>query len=86
MIESNEPNKIKLTSSKQIIDDNSPDHWSNRVLSWWSGFSLRTKLLAIATLVVSLLMTGNRSSDKAGADDPAWPGRDHPIVPWPGRP
>ena len=24
----------------------------------WSGFSLRTKLLAIATLVVSLLMTG----------------------------
>ena len=30
----------------------------NRLLTWWSGFSLRTKLLAIATLVVSLLMTG----------------------------
>ena len=58
MIESNEPNKIKLTPSKQIIDDNSPYYWSNRVLTWWSGFSLRTKLLAIATLVVSLLMTG----------------------------
>ena len=58
MIESNEPKKIKLTPSKRIIDDNSPDYWSNRVLTWWSGFSLRTKLLAIATLVVSLLMTG----------------------------
>ena len=58
MIESNEPNKMKLTPSKKIIDDNSPDQWSNRVLTWWSGFSLRTKLLAIATLVVSLLMTG----------------------------
>ena len=58
MIESNEPNKIKLTPSKKFIDDKSPDHWSNRVLTWWSGFSLRTKLLAIATLVVSLLMTG----------------------------
>ena len=30
----------------------------NKLLIWWSGFSLRTKLLAIATLVVSLLMTG----------------------------
>ena len=58
MIESNEPNKIKLSPSKKFLDDNSPEHWSNRVLTWWSGFSLRTKLLAIATLVVSLLMTG----------------------------
>ncbi len=33
-------------------------YWINRLLAWWSGFSLRTKLLAIATLVVSLLMTG----------------------------
>ena len=32
--------------------------WTNRLMAWWSGFSLRTKLLAIATLVVSLLMTG----------------------------
>jgi len=34
------------------------NYWINRVFAWWSGFSLRTKLLAIATLVVSLLMTG----------------------------
>ena len=58
MIESNEPNKIKLMPSKEMIEDDSPDYWSNKVLTWWSGFSLRTKLLAIATLVVSLLMTG----------------------------
>ena len=32
-------------------------YWINRLFAWWSGFSLRTKLLAIATLVVSLLMT-----------------------------
>ena len=29
--------------------------WTNKFIDWWSGFSLRTKLLAIATLVVSLL-------------------------------
>ena len=34
------------------------NYWINRLFAWWSGFSLRTKLLAIATLVVSLLMTG----------------------------
>ena len=33
-------------------------YWWDRLFKWWSGFSLRTKLLAIATLVVSLLMTG----------------------------
>ena len=58
MIESNDSNKIKLNPSKKFIDENNPNHWSSRVLTWWSGFSLRTKLLAIATLVVSLLMTG----------------------------
>ena len=26
------------------------NYWINRLLAWWSGFSLRTKLLAIATL------------------------------------
>ena len=39
-------------------EDNNNNYWINRLLAWWSGFSLRTKLLAIATLVVSLLMTG----------------------------
>ena len=58
MINSDEANTIEYSSSKQTINDNSPDSLANRVLTWWSGFSLRTKLLAIATLVVSLLMTG----------------------------
>ena len=32
--------------------------WWERLGSWWAEFSLQTKLLAIATLVVSLVMTG----------------------------
>ena len=32
--------------------------WWKRFSSWWAEFSLQTKLLAIATLVVSLMMTG----------------------------
>ena len=39
-------------------EDMNINYWINGLLAWWSGFSLRTKLLAIATLVVSLLMTG----------------------------
>ena len=39
-------------------DDTYKNYWTYRLFAWWSGFSLRTKLLAIATLVVSLLMTG----------------------------
>ena len=57
MTNSNESNKIDFPSLNQS-DDVNTNYWSNRILSWWSGFSLRTKLLAIATLVVSLLMTG----------------------------
>ena len=45
-------------SKKYHITDNEDNYWVNGLLAWWSGFSLRTKLLAIATLVVSLLMTG----------------------------
>ena len=47
--------------SNPNISDNfqiNNNFWLERILTWWSGFSLRTKLLAIATLVVSLLMTG----------------------------
>ncbi len=33
-------------------------NWLRRIIRWWSAFSLRTKLLAITTLVVSLMMTG----------------------------
>ena len=32
--------------------------WQQRLGRWWAEFSLQTKLLAVATLVVSLLMTG----------------------------
>ena len=48
-------------SRKYNITDNEGmdnNYWINGLIAWWSGFSLRTKLLAIATLVVSLLMTG----------------------------
>jgi two-component system sensor histidine kinase NblS len=30
----------------------------DRITAWWAEFTLQTKLLAIATLVVSLMMTG----------------------------
>ncbi|MEB3265850.1 MAG: ATP-binding protein [Cyanobacteriota bacterium] len=32
--------------------------WLERLSRWWAEFSLQTKLLAVGTLVVSLLMTG----------------------------
>jgi len=32
--------------------------WLERISAWWAEFSLQTKLLAVATLVVSLMMTG----------------------------
>ncbi|MEB3332645.1 MAG: ATP-binding protein [Synechococcaceae cyanobacterium] len=35
-----------------------PASWWQRLARWWAEFSLQTKLLAVATLVVSLLMTG----------------------------
>jgi two-component system sensor histidine kinase NblS len=37
---------------------NSERTWQERLARWWAEFSLQTKLLAVATLVVSLLMTG----------------------------
>ena len=52
MIDSNnkENGEYKIVDNEDINDN----YWANRLLAWWSGFSLRTKLLAIATLVVSL--------------------------------
>ena len=50
-------------SGKYNITDNenmNNNYWINDLLAWWSRFSLRTKLLAIATLVVSLLMSSYR--------------------------
>ena len=35
-----------------------PSGWWRRISMWWAEFSLQTKLLAVATLVVSLMMTG----------------------------
>ena len=49
-------NKIFLTDNSE--SDPETKYWWESLVKWWSGFSLRTKLLAIATLVVSLLMTG----------------------------
>jgi two-component system sensor histidine kinase NblS len=37
---------------------NSTPAWLEALARWWAEFSLQTKLLAVATLVVSLLMTG----------------------------
>ena len=56
MVDSNnrERGKYNLTDNEEMNNN----YWINGLLAWWSGFSLRTKLLAIATLVVSLLMTG----------------------------
>ena len=48
-----ESRKYNITDNEDI----NTNYWINGILAWWSGFSLRTKLLAIATLVVSLLMT-----------------------------
>ncbi|MGA0022925.1 MAG: PAS domain-containing sensor histidine kinase, partial [Vulcanococcus sp.] len=35
-----------------------PLNWQQRLARWWAEFSLQTKLLAAATLVVSLVMAG----------------------------
>ena len=50
-----------MTSSGAMTADQPHTHGSGigrRLAHWWSEFSLQTKLLAVATLVVSLLMTG----------------------------
>ena len=56
MVDTNnqESREYKIADNEDI----NPNYWINSLFAWWSGFSLRTKLLAIATLVVSLLMTG----------------------------
>ena len=49
-----------MVTSTSVETDNetvSPG-WGRRLGLWWAEFSLQTKLLAIATLVVSLMMTG----------------------------
>ena len=56
MVETN--NRENKEYNTTDIEDINNNYWIDQLLNWWSGFSLRTKLLAIATLVVSLLMTG----------------------------
>nr|YP_009530930.1 multi-sensor signal transduction histidine kinase [Paulinella micropora]AXY63619.1 multi-sensor signal transduction histidine kinase [Paulinella micropora] len=40
------------------VDKSLPTNWKEYILMWWSEYSLQTKILALATLVVSLTMTG----------------------------
>ena len=56
MVDTNNPESRQYNNAEN--EDINNNYWINRLFAWWSGFSLRTKLLAIATLVVSLLMTG----------------------------
>ena len=51
----------KNNNSEDItVASNELPNWQNfaQITNWWEAFSLRTKLLAITTLVVSLMMTG----------------------------
>ena len=55
MVDTNNQESRKYNTTDN--EDININYWVNGLLAWWSRFSLRTKLLAIATLVVSLLMT-----------------------------
>ncbi|QNI74351.1 two component sensor/ signal transduction histidine kinase [Synechococcus sp. NOUM97013] len=54
------PNNVPADWAASISGSSASDDSSlwQRTLSWWAEFSLQTKLLAVATLVVSLMMTG----------------------------
>ncbi len=58
MVKSNDSKNLELSGSNLPDKNLYINYWYKSIITWWSGFSLRTKLLAIATLVVSLLMTG----------------------------
>ena len=47
--------KINLEETEQSVSEENT--WLEKLSLWWSEFSLRSKLLAIATLVVSFIMT-----------------------------
>ena len=49
----NQENRKYNITDNEVMNNN---YWINGILAWWSGFSLRTKLLAIATLVVLSLI------------------------------
>jgi two-component system sensor histidine kinase NblS len=48
----------KTVQPSQGGADGQLPRWRRALAQWWAEFSLQTKLLAVATLVVSLLMTG----------------------------
>tara|TARA_Y100001968_G_scaffold326608_1_gene369984 strand:+ start:2222 stop:4303 length:2082 start_codon:yes stop_codon:yes gene_type:complete len=53
-------NSTIISTSKPNQEGDLPPnqaYWWRKVILWWSGFSLRSKLLAIATLGVSFIMT-----------------------------
>jgi len=49
---------VTSASNAASIPATAPRSWWQRLARWWAEFSLQTKLLAAATLVVSLMMTG----------------------------
>ncbi len=51
------PNWSTSLEGQQLPKDGKKS-WAKQILSWWGQFSLQTKLLAITTLAVSLMMTG----------------------------
>ena len=51
----NNTNKNKIFFTDNLESNPETKYWWQSLIKWWSGFSLRTKLLAIATLVVSLV-------------------------------
>ena len=55
----NAPSTAAATPATPSDADPSPaGDWRQGLQRWWAEFTLQTKLLAVATLVVSLLMTG----------------------------
>ena len=52
--DSNKKNNFLGTDSDDLLDNLSI---LDKIFLWWSGFNLRSKLLAIGTLVVSFIMT-----------------------------
>ncbi len=58
MASTNSPAIAEWAKPKGNEPSDKPKNWLNRIIFWWQEFSLQTKLLAIATLVVSLMMSG----------------------------
>ena len=58
MERTNSPSIIEWAQNNNNKQPPNQTNWWHRISLWWGAFSLRTKLLAITTLVVSLMMTG----------------------------